>query len=154
YYNSRFNEEGFRKSFEYLTNAINADPQFVPAYVALFEASAFGYVANGDWTKRFDMERECARKLMTLAPDLGESHAALSWVMSDSNNWTGAEAEIKRAIEMSPNYAWAHMAYGCYLAWWFPERVDEAPRYLRRAQELDPTSPVIATTLGFPFYAK
>ena len=55
-------------------DAIKADPEFASAYLALFEASMFNLV-GGSWNQRFEMEKECAHKLMTLVPGRGESHA-------------------------------------------------------------------------------
>jgi len=150
-YSSQLTDEDLKKSIEYLNQAIHVDPAFVPAYVALFEVSTFSLV-GGSWQQRFEMQQECARKLMKLAPQLGESHAALSWAKSSTNDWAGAEAEIRHAIELSPNYPFAHVAYGCYLTWL--GRADEARDKFHRAQQLDPMSPIVATCSGFPFYAK
>jgi pentatricopeptide repeat protein len=64
-------------------------------------------------------------------------------------DFTGAEREYKRAIELNPNYATAHHRYG-----WFLNkmgRVNEAHAELRRALELDPLSLPINTDAGMPF---
>jgi tetratricopeptide (TPR) repeat protein len=152
FYSQQLTDEDLKKSIYYLNEAIRADPEFVPAYVALFEVST-SVLIEGSWEKRFDLQKNCARKLMTLAPNLGESHAALSWVKSGTNDWAGAEAEIKRAIQLNPNYAVAYGMYGCYMTWALG-RVDEAHAMFKKAQELDPTSPMHATCAGFPFFAE
>jgi tetratricopeptide (TPR) repeat protein len=151
-YAKQLTDEDLKKSVQYLDRAIQADPEFVPAYVTLFEVSA-SVLVDGSWDKRFELQKQCAGKLMALAPQLGESHAALSWVRNSEQNWAGAEAEIKQAIKLSPNYAPAYGMYGCYMTWWL-NRVDEAGDMFKRAQELDPESPMIATCAGFPLYAR
>src|SRR5207253_6208960 len=150
-YLSRLTDEDLQKSITCLNQAIRADPQFVSAYVTLFEVSTFSLV-GGSWDQRFQMQKQCAHKLMELAPELGESHAALSWVKAGTNDWEGTQTEIKRAIQLSPNYGFAHGVYGCYLTWL--GRPDEAQDKFKRAQELDPNSPITATLAAFPFYAK
>src|SRR5262249_15062912 len=62
-------------------------------------------------------------------------------------DWTGAEKEFQRALELNPNYANAHYFYGwtCLVPL---GRLDQALREMKRAQELDPLSPIINTNLG------
>ena len=55
--------------------------------------------------------------------------------------------EFRRAIELNPNYATAHHWLGTDLL--APiKRFDEAIAELKRAEELDPLSPIIGTNLG------
>jgi tetratricopeptide (TPR) repeat protein len=53
-------------------------------------------------------------------------------------NWSGAERECHRAIELNPNAADAHDNYGMLLA--YVGRAPEAAAELRHAEELDPLS--------------
>ncbi|OLE96458.1 MAG: hypothetical protein AUG75_20250 [Cyanobacteria bacterium 13_1_20CM_4_61_6] len=59
---------------------------------------------------------------------------------------SGAEAEFRRAIELSPNYATAHHWYGYYLA--VRGRFDESLAEMRRGEEIDPLSLIIKTNIG------
>src|SRR5204862_7814157 len=60
------------------------------------------------------------------------------------------ERELRRAIQLDPNYATAHQWMGLdVLAG--TKRFDEALTELRRAEELDPLSPAIGTNLGDAF---
>jgi tetratricopeptide (TPR) repeat protein len=65
-------------------------------------------------------------------------------------DWAGAEQEFKRAIELNPNSATAHHWYGAYLA--NMGRSDEGLRETKKAQELDPLSLIINTSLGWQLY--
>jgi tetratricopeptide (TPR) repeat protein len=64
---------------------------------------------------------------------------------------SGAEREFKRAIELNPSYPTAHHWYATN----FFEpmgRLHEGMTELKRAQDLDPLSPVITTTLARDFF--
>jgi Flp pilus assembly protein TadD len=54
--------------------------------------------------------------------------------------------EFRRALDLKPNYAVAHLRYAYYLMWGL--RIDEAELHMRRAQQLDPVSPVANAALG------
>ncbi len=62
-------------------------------------------------------------------------------------NWSGAEKEFRRAIELNPNYANAHHWYALSLMWM--GRLDEALNAITQARALDPLSLVINSNLGF-----
>ena len=76
---------------------------------------------------------------MAIDDSLAEAHASLGFVkMNYEFDWVGAEKELKRAIELNPNYAVAHQFYGgCLLQ---QGRTEEGLREAKRALELDPLS--------------
>ncbi len=61
-------------------------------------------------------------------------------------DWSAAEAEFKRALELNPNSSFAHQCYGLLLVVF--ERFDESVAEIKRAIELDPLSPEANTCLG------
>ena len=61
-------------------------------------------------------------------------------------DWAGAETELRRALELNPNYATAHHWYALYLI--SMVRLDEALSAIRRAQELDPLSLIVKSAVG------
>ena len=66
-------------------------------------------------------------------------------------HWVGTEREFKRAIQLNPNYAWAHYEYaGDYLI--LVGRTQEAIEEMKRARELDPLTVDINQALGWTFY--
>src|SRR5258705_12723564 len=82
---------------------------------------------------------------------LAEAHTSLALVKEHFEwDWTGAETEFRRAIELNPNSANTHHWYGDYLA--NMGRSEEGLRETKRAQELDPLSLIINTTLGWQLY--
>jgi tetratricopeptide (TPR) repeat protein len=67
-------------------------------------------------------------------------------------NWAESEREFRRAIELNPGYVTAHHWYGdVYLS--AMGRDQEAIAEMRRALELDPTSLILNTDLGWCYIA-
>jgi serine/threonine-protein kinase len=82
---------------------------------------------------------------------LAEAHAALAFSrMFYDWDFNAAEKEFKRALELQPDYAIACYWYGLNLA--ALGRPYEAVEHVRRAQELDPLSPIINTYVAGAYY--
>ena len=78
-----------------------------------------------------------AQKALELDPDLAEAHAALGNVLWIRDwDWSGAERELRKAIELNPGYVTGHRLYSELLAW--TGRLEEATAEQQRAEELDP----------------
>ena len=65
-------------------------------------------------------------------------------------DWTGAEIDSKRAIELDPNYATAHFRYAEHLV--AMGRFNEAISEIGKALELDPLSPVVHVAGALVYY--
>ena len=65
-------------------------------------------------------------------------------------DWTGAEAEFRRALQLDPQYANAHHWYGDYLS--IRSRHGEALAEAKHALELDPLNLMISTWVGLRYY--
>jgi tetratricopeptide (TPR) repeat protein len=79
---------------------------------------------------------------------LGEAHATLGHIhFQYDRDWAGAEREFKRAIELNPNYANAHLWYALSLMW--TGRHDDAVLEITRAQQLDPLLLAVSANVGF-----
>jgi len=84
-------------------------------------------------------------------PSLAAAHTSLALVKTFNDwDWSGAEAEHKQAIALSPNHAGQHQAYSNYLV--AMGRLDEAMNEIERARDLDPFSPGITLWLGQVLY--
>ena len=64
-----------------------------------------------------------------------------------TKDWAASETEFKRALNLNPNYANAHIWYAQSLLWM--QRPDDAVDEGRRARDLDPLSLLINANLGF-----
>jgi tetratricopeptide (TPR) repeat protein len=65
-------------------------------------------------------------------------------------DWSGAEAEFRRAIAVDPNYAATHQWYSVYLL--AAGRAADAFREIQMARQRDPLSVPINSDIGFHYY--
>jgi len=143
---------GFRQAIEYFQQAIAKDPNYAPAYAGLANSYALlpGYTL-APASKYMPKAREAALRALAIDDDLPEAHVALALILENYDwDWSTAEKEYRRAIELNPNYATAHHWYAEFLTW--RGRFDEALRESEDARRLDPLSLIIATDRGAILY--
>ncbi|MEO8502591.1 MAG: protein kinase [Acidobacteriota bacterium] len=133
-------DEGLRRGQASYEKAIAIDPTFAPAYAALADDFAFqGYLYADPVDSLVKAERS-AQKALELDSESAEAHASLAYIRHFFHwDWTGAEAEYRRAIELNVNYAPARRRYWALLE--VLGRHEEAGREIRRALEIDPLMP-------------
>jgi len=151
YHWNKRTEEGFKKSIEYFNQAIAKDPGYALAYAGL--ADSYWLIGDRGFAAPKDVvpqAKAAAARALELDAGLAEPHATLGAIKNKyERDWAGAETEFKRAIELDPNCATAHLWYAYYLAWL--GRHAEAAQTIKRAQEADPLSLAIQTTPGHLF---
>jgi serine/threonine protein kinase len=152
YHANQATAAGLEKGIEYFQQAIEKDPGYALAYAGLADSySALG----GGWmylppTDSLPKAKAAAVKALELDDTLAEAHAALAYAVFFADwDWSKAEREFKRAIELNPNSALSHGRYSEYLKTRL--RFDESMEEAQRAQELDPLSTDIASQLGFNY---
>jgi tetratricopeptide (TPR) repeat protein len=91
-------------------------------------------------------------KALTLDNTLAEAHASLAHIsMNYYWDWSTAEKEFKRSIELKPDYATAHQWYAIhYLT--ATGQLNEALQEMKKALELEPASLVMNTFMGATLY--
>jgi TolB-like protein/Flp pilus assembly protein TadD len=143
-------EEGLQKSIGFYKEAISKDSQYALAYSGLTDSYALlGSRRLGGMVPYEAMRKakEAATKALRLDPTLAEAHTSLAFVKFQFDwDWKGAEKGFQRAIALNPNSATSRYRYAMYLA--TMSRAREAKSEMRRAQELDPLSPIICTAHG------
>jgi eukaryotic-like serine/threonine-protein kinase len=146
YYWNKFTEDGMQKAIGYFQQAIAKDPNYALAYAGL--ADAYHELSYTHPPREvMPKAKAAAMKALELDESVAEAHAALGWVKWAYDwDWTGAEKEFQRAIELNPNYAIAHGMYALYLD--SMSRVDEGMAQHKRALELNPLSLITSTNLG------
>jgi len=94
--------------------------------------------------------RAAASKALALDPSLGEAHLDLAEAFLAEFDWAKSEQEFQKALELSPGNALVHRYYAFYLG--KVGRIPEATAEVRRALDLDPISPFLATGLADALY--
>jgi TolB-like protein/DNA-binding winged helix-turn-helix (wHTH) protein/tetratricopeptide (TPR) repeat protein len=135
------NEQGIRKSVEYFKQAIALQPDYALAYSALAgvynDLGMFEFLSPHE---AYPKARESVQRALEIDDTLPRAHRRLGLIKFRYDwDWPGAEAEFRRAIEITPNTADNHFTYSGFLA--LMGRYAEAMAEVRRAQELDPFNP-------------
>ncbi|MFL6208682.1 MAG: winged helix-turn-helix domain-containing tetratricopeptide repeat protein [Pyrinomonadaceae bacterium] len=154
YFWNRRDEAGLRKSIAYFEQALAKDPTYAVAYAGLADAYnllVHYHLAGSSADECGQHAYAAVMKALALDETLAEAHTSLaSMSFYEAHDNLTAEREYLRAIELNPNYATAHHWYSEYLA--MTNRAAEAMVEIKRAQELDPLSPIINTTVGERLY--
>ena len=147
---SPLDEAGTRVQFAAYDEAIRLDPQFAKAYVAKALAEVI-FATNGaaiaDARASFERARGAARRAVALAPDLGEAHSALGFVLDAGfQDYAGAAAEHERALLLSPGNSRVLLMSARFLS--EIGRSDTAVSNAQRAVVLDPINAGAYRVLG------
>ena len=122
------------KALKYLQLAVTHDPQFALAYAGLSKAyflasdERFGTVPDAEAMEQSRAATQIAQSLDNRLPEVLEQMANYA---SDRGDLDEAEALIRQAIEINPNYAPAYKVLGFWLGQ--TERFDESLSALRKA---------------------
>jgi len=152
FYWNKWTQADFKKAADYFTQAVQKDPRYALSYAGLADTYSLlgdaGYLPPSEaWPKA----KAAAMQALDIDDALAEAHTSLGLVREHFEwDWAGAEQEFRRAIELNPNSATAHHWYGAYLA--NMGRSDQGLRETKKAQELDPLSLIINTSLGWQLY--
>jgi serine/threonine-protein kinase len=94
--------------------------------------------------------KAAARKAVQLDDTLSDAHTRLGLAeLYFDWDWKEAEKELKRAIELNPNSAMAHLLFEDYLL--ALGQTDDALQETRRSIELDPLSTRVLTEAQFAY---
>jgi TolB-like protein len=132
------NRAGLEQSIQYFEDVLDKDSTFAPAYLGLAEAYTWlGTVFAGAAPAATRPKvMSFARKALALDPNLVEAHVMLANVLQEEWHWAEAEAEYRRALELSPNDAAAQSWYALWLS--CQGRTEEALTWIQRARAQDP----------------
>jgi eukaryotic-like serine/threonine-protein kinase len=149
---NKFTPEGLQKSIEYYNQAIALDPAYAPAYVGLaisyrIQANTGVFPANEVYPKA----NLATRKAIELDDRMAEARIEMvQGYLFYEYDRAAAEKEIARALELNPNSRDVHF----YRHYFFETagRVDEDKAAMKRAEELDPLSPIVGVNTGMAHY--
>jgi serine/threonine protein kinase/Tfp pilus assembly protein PilF len=139
--------ETLDRARDYFNQAIEKDPSYALAYLGLADY----YDVISDYAPVPSIEqvpkaRAAAQKALALDDTLAEAHAVLGDSYAAQWDWSAAEREFKRALELNPNYANAHKLYWLYLS--SLGRHEEALVEIKNAIRLDPLNLKYNDNLG------
>jgi TolB-like protein/tetratricopeptide (TPR) repeat protein len=141
-----------REAVQHFERAIQIDPAYAHAYVALADAYQLLHEYAGGSAGDKQHIIEYVDRALTLAPDLGEAHASRAAVDQDKGDFVASEREFQRAVELAPSYATGFQWYGELLAHELHDYA-RAEQMLRRAVALDPLSPIVQDQLVYALIA-
>ncbi len=103
------------QSIDFFRQAIDADPHYAAAYSGLADA----YILAGSYGNSFlapqvamPKAKAAAEKALALDDTSPAAHTSLAYIKLVYDwDWSGAEAEFKRALSLDPNYVSAHHWY-------------------------------------------
>jgi serine/threonine-protein kinase len=128
--------------------ALEKDPSYAPALSGLawvwLVRGQMGFVSPGEAGPK---AKAAALQALALDDNTAEAHEALASILTWNEwDWTGADPEWRRAIELNPSGANAHAYYAQYLA--HRGRASEAVPHSERAIALDPYNPLYYCLYG------
>ncbi|HVF48501.1 MAG TPA: tetratricopeptide repeat protein, partial [Pyrinomonadaceae bacterium] len=152
YFWNKRTAEGLKKGIECAQQAISIDPVYALAYVGL--ADSYNLLAGHGGLppkETFPKAKSAAMRALEIDNTLAEAYASLAFVSYRFDwDWTAAEKNFQRAIELKPNYPTAYHWYGESIV--AMGRFAESIAELHKAHELDPLSIPINTDLGQSYY--
>ena len=147
YYWNRRTAENLKKAIEQFKSATDRDPNYALAFVGLADCYAvLNEYAGTPTNETIPKAKAYAERALAIDAQLAEPHATLGLINESLWQWSEAEKELKQAIHLNPNYPTAYHWYSIFLK--NVGRNDEAAAMIKRAQELDPLSSVIAVNVS------
>jgi serine/threonine protein kinase/tetratricopeptide (TPR) repeat protein len=148
YHIAKGTHEGLQRGMAYARQAIEADPLYAEAYAYISSAySGLGLLGFLPPAETFPRAKAAALKALEIDDSLAEVHSALGIVrLYYEWDWSGAEAALRRALELDLKNAWGHAFWSEWLL--IMGRNQEAITEAQLGTELDPLSASLIFNLG------
>jgi serine/threonine protein kinase/tetratricopeptide (TPR) repeat protein len=153
YFWNKRTKEGFEKGIAYFRQALDTDPGYALAWSGLADSyiglTFYQYAAPKEAMPK---AKAASAKALEIDESLAEAHISQAHIAVNFDwQWAVSEKEFKRGIQLNPNYSTGHQWYAIHYLTPIA-RFDEALAELRRAHELDPLSPLMATFISATLY--
>jgi TolB-like protein len=135
--------EAVTKSRAYFEQAIAKDPNYAPAHAGLADSYTYAWINEIEPPDRaIPKAREEALKAIQIDGSAGEGHISLGIIkLLYDWDWSGAEQELRRGGELSPNSPYVRHWYAHYLE--LTGHLPQANARLLGILDTDPLSPMI-----------
>ncbi len=151
FYWNQYTEAGYRTALKHFNRAIEIDPTFALGYVGVSDAYAGLSFMWMPPSVAMPKAAAAADRALELDPELPEAYSARGYVRAFHDwKWREGESDFRRTIALNPGNAIAHVYYGSLLI--ALGRIDDAIVQLRKAQELDPLSPMMTYAQLWPLF--
>ncbi len=141
YFSNKSSEEDLRRSLNFFQRAVEKDPTFSRAWTGI---SKVWYFLADVYVKPLDAypaSKEAALKAIALDEKDAEAHCYLSEAKRVLDwDLAGADAELKRALQLDLNSAPAHLFSGLHPL--FRGEPKDGLQLILKAEKLDPVSPI------------
>jgi serine/threonine protein kinase/TolB-like protein/Flp pilus assembly protein TadD len=129
--------EGGNKAIQYFKEAIARNPENARIHAGLAQAYTAVTTYYSSPTDVMPLAREAALRALALDPELAPAHVTLANVrLLYDWDWSAAEKEYLKALEINPNLPAANLGYATYLA--TLGRFDDAISRVKQAYRFDP----------------
>ena len=127
-----------KRAINYFQQAVEKDPNYAAAYTSLAEAYATWIPGMSRPRDLMPKAKEYVLKALALDDTQPDAHASLGAIELFYNwDWSAADAELKRALQLSPNHAWAHSFHAREMV--ASGRTEEAVAEAKLVIELSPS---------------
>jgi serine/threonine protein kinase/Tfp pilus assembly protein PilF len=151
YYWYRANQESIPKAIQFFQRAIEEDPTYALAYTGLANCNTFRGVNLVSPMEAFSHAKAAAMKALALDDLLADAYVSLAAVQLFYDwDWPGCRKNLERGLELNPNSSSAHVIHAYYLD--LMGLHDGSVAEIRRAQELDPLTPLVKVDIGIRHY--
>src|SRR5256886_12308491 len=152
YFSNKGSEEDLRRALDFFQRAVEKDPTFSRAWTGIAKVWYFLADVYVRPLEAYPSSREAALKAISLDEKDAEAHCYLSeakrvldWDLAD------ADAELKRALQLDPNSAPAHLFSG--LNPLFRGKLKDGLQLILEAEKLDPVSPITSNVATAAYLA-
>src|SRR3989440_2710157 len=141
FFSNKSSEEDLRRALRFFQDALEKDPTFSRAWTGIAKVWYFLADVYVKPLEAYPVSKEAALKAIALDEKDAEAHCYLSEAKRVLDwDLDGADAELKRALQLDPNSAPAHL-FSALLPL-FRGELKEGLRFVLEAEKLDPVSPI------------
>jgi len=140
-------KEGLEKAINYFQQAVDKDSNFALAYALIADCYYLQvFYRYNPAPETIANANAAAERALLLDDSIAEGYVARAMVQSLQKKGRLTMESLRRALELNPNLAIAHLRYAWCLS--ASGRLNDSLREMKRAQELDPLSPTNNAALG------